>query len=85
MGAKIEHRKRGRPPGAMNAFARWIRDSDQTRDEVARRLRKSRAYIDRLCTGARRPDLETAIRIEDLTEGVISVRFWLRTPKHSGD
>lgn len=56
-----------------------------TREQVAERLRRSRGYIDRLCTDARRPDLETAIAIEDLTGGRVSVRGWLKIPKHSGD
>ena len=56
-----------------------------TRECVAERLGKSRAYLDRLCAGARRPDLETAIAIEDMTGGTVPVRYWLKIPKHSGD
>lgn len=84
MGSKPKH-QRGRPRTTTNAFGRWIDRSKLSRDEVAERLRLSRQYVDRLCRDDRRPDLELAVKIEDLTRGKIRPRDWLRTPRHSGD
>lgn len=75
----------GRPRKATNALARWIDAKRLSRDEVADRLGVSRAHLDRLCADGRRPDLELAFAIQDLTGGEIPARSWLRVPTHSGD
>jgi transcriptional regulator with XRE-family HTH domain len=78
--------KIGRPRSGNNALGRWIDRHGWTRDRVAARLGVSRRYLDRLCNGDRRPNLELAVRIEDLTGGEVSVRYWLRTTTpHSGE
>ena len=71
--------KLGRPRSRNNALGRWIDKRGWTRDQAAARLDVSRRYLDRLCNGERRPDLELAVKIEDLTTGDVSVRYWLRT------
>jgi transcriptional regulator with XRE-family HTH domain len=82
----VRPRKRGGPPRlATNALGRWIDRKDITRNEVAERLGISRRYLDRLCSDTRRPNLELAVAIEDLTRGKVKVRSWLKTPRHSGD
>jgi transcriptional regulator with XRE-family HTH domain len=71
--------KIGRPRSRNNAFGKWIDRRGWTRDRAAARLGVSRRYLDRLCNGSRRPNLELAVKIEDLTGGEIGVRYWLRT------
>ena len=53
--------------------------------EVAEKLGISRRHLDRLCANARRPDLELAIAVEDLTKGAVNVRSWLKVDRHSED
>ena len=76
---------RGRPRRHTNALGSWVDGSGLTRIEVARRLGITRQYLDRLTNGTRRPDLELAVRVEDLTDGQVPVRSWLKVPKHGGD
>ena len=83
MGRKA--RQRGRPRKATNRFGRWIDTKGQTREQVAERLRITRAHLDRLCRGDRRPDLELAFAIEALTRGAVPAKSWLKVPRHSTD
>ncbi|MFC1611056.1 helix-turn-helix transcriptional regulator [Myxococcota bacterium] len=75
----------GRPRKTTNAFGRWIDAKGWTRDDVARRLRITRGYLDMLCEGRRRPSLELAMKIEQLSRGGVPATRWLKTPPHSRD
>lgn len=75
----------GRPRSAENAFARWIDAKGWTREKTAERLGIKLAMVNALCRGTRRPSLELAFEIQDLTDGAVSARSWLRAPAHDGD
>ena len=76
----------GRPrKHKTNAFGRWIDESRYSRDQVAERLGLGRQYLDQLCSSTRRPDMELAFKIEDITKGLVLARSWLKVPKHSSD
>ena len=66
------------------AQMRWLDRHGITREQAAKKLEVARRHIDRLCTGERRPDLELAVKIEDMTEGKFHPRYWIKAaPKHS--
>jgi transcriptional regulator with XRE-family HTH domain len=71
-------KKVGRPRARTNAFGQWIDAQGLHRDDVARKLGISRRMLDRLCAGDRHPGLKVAVAVEDMTEGEVSVRSWLR-------
>ena len=83
MGRKV--RKPGRPRVAENALSRWIDAKGWTREKTAERLGIKVAMLNALCRGTRRPSLELAFEIQDLTDGAVSARSWLRAPAHDSD
>jgi transcriptional regulator with XRE-family HTH domain len=76
---------RGRPRKRETVLSRWIDEAGKTREEVAQRLFIARTYLDRICRGERRPGLELAIEIEQLTGGAVPVEVWKRVPPHRRD
>jgi hypothetical protein len=73
----------GRPRKRETPFSRWIDASGRSRDEIARRLRIKRPWLDKLCRLERRPSLDLAFDIEDLTSGKVPARSWRSVPRHS--
>jgi transcriptional regulator with XRE-family HTH domain len=78
-------RKRGRPRKQETLLSKWLDAAGISRDELATRLNVSRPYVDMMCRGGRRPSLELAVAIEELTHGEVPASVWTRIPKHSRD
>ncbi len=77
--------KLGRPRKEESALSKWIDRAGLTREEFAAQLGISRPHVDRLCRGVRRPGLDLAMKIEQLTKGVVSAAAWTKIPPHSRD
>jgi DNA-binding XRE family transcriptional regulator len=75
----------GRPRVAENKLARWIDSKGWTRERAAKRLDITVIALNALCRNARRPSLELAFEIEDLTRGAVPARSWLKVPAHRRD
>lgn len=75
----------GRPRIVETELSRWLDKAGITRDEFAERLGLTRQYTDKLCRGERRPGLEVAVLIEQLTDGAIPPSMWAAIPPHSSD
>lgn len=83
MGSKPKPRTRGRPASQPNKFGAWVDSSGLSRQEVADRLGISRRHLDKLCAGTRRPTLDLAFAIEDMTETKVPARFWLTVERNA--
>jgi transcriptional regulator with XRE-family HTH domain len=75
----------GRPVEKRSKLGVWVDEHGWTRQQLADELGIAFGTATRLCSGARRPSLETAIQIEDLTDGAVLVRYWLEIPAHTKD
>ena len=71
-------RGRGRPVEKRGKLGTWVDEHGWTRQQLADELGIKLASAARLCSGGGRPSLEMAVKIEDLTEGTVPVRYWLR-------
>jgi transcriptional regulator with XRE-family HTH domain len=78
-------RRVGRPVEKRSKLGVWVDERGWTRRQLAEKLGIELSSAARLCSGARRPSLETAIQIEDLTDGAVPVRYWLQIPAHAKD
>ncbi len=76
---------RGRPRQSSNILSDWIDSAGKTRSEIAHALRIGPRHLDQLCASRRRPDIDLAFRIEDLTRGAVPARFWTTVSPHSTD
>ena len=79
----VEKPRIGRPVEKRSKLGDWVDAHGWTRQQLAEALGIAFGTATRLCSGARRPSLETAIQIEDLTDGAVSVRSWLEVPAHT--
>jgi DNA-binding XRE family transcriptional regulator len=70
-------RSPGRPPIRQGRFGRWLAEHGLNRDDVARRLGVNRRHVDHLAREDRRPSLELAIKIEQLTRGEIPAAYFV--------
>lgn len=79
-GRARQYENPGRPVNEekQNAFGSWIKESGFSRKEIALRLGISLSYVHLLCRGERRPDLELAFKIEELTG--IDAKSWMTKP-----
>lgn len=59
-------------------FAEFIKSSGLRQSEWAERIGCSRSYLSEILSGKKRPSLEVACRIEDLTEGKVPASSWMR-------
>jgi transcriptional regulator with XRE-family HTH domain len=75
----------GRPIEKWNKLGEWVVANGWTRQRLADALGITRASVDRFCNGLRRPSLEMAFQIEDLTEGAVPARYWIEVSAHSED
>ena len=76
----------GRKPAKRSTLlARWIDDSGESRETIAKRLDIPRTSLDRLCRGARRPGIELAFAIEKMTKGKVPAEYWSKISAHSKD
>ena len=75
----------GRPVLKRSKLGVWVDEHGWSRQQLADELGIAFGTATRLCSGARRPSLETAIQIEDLTKGAVPVRYWLQISAHSKD
>lgn len=64
------------PARTRAAFKRWVSEVGGSRAAAAL-LHCSRSYVDMIRSGDRRPGLNTAHRIERLTDGKIRMPDWL--------
>ncbi len=55
---------------------KFKREADLTDDKLAELFGVTRTFVSRLRKGTRKPSRETAIRIEEKTDGKIPVRAW---------
>ena len=78
-------RRVGRPIKKRSKLGVWIEEQGWSRDQLAQKLGILRTSADRLCSGARRPSLELAVKIEKLTAGGVPASYWTRVPAHSKD
>lgn len=85
VGQPIEKPRIGRPVERRSKLGEWVDAHGWTRQQVAEALGIAFGTATRFCSGARRPSLEMAIQIEDLTDGAVSVRSWLAVPAHTKD
>ncbi len=79
----VDSKRRGRPVLKRSKLGAWVDERGWTRQQLADKLGIELGSAARLCSGERRPSLELAIAIEDLTDGAVSVRYWLEIPAHS--
>ena len=75
----------GRPVEKRGQLGVWIDEHGWTRQQLADELGITLVSAARLCSGARRPSLELAVQIEDLTAGAVPVRYWVQVPAHDED
>ncbi len=68
-----------RPKKDLNDFGRWIEASGKTKEEVAEALGVSTTYIWQLSHDDAEPGLRMAVKIEELTQGVIDCKFWVKS------
>jgi transcriptional regulator with XRE-family HTH domain len=55
-------------------LSRWIYEQQDSQRQIAVRLGISQPYLSMLCSDKRRPSLTTLERIEELTEGEVTLR-----------
>jgi transcriptional regulator with XRE-family HTH domain len=75
----------GRPVEKRGKLGDWVDEHGWTRQRLADELGITLVSAARLCSGSRRPSLEMAVKIEDLTEGAVPVRYWIQIPAHEKD
>ena len=68
----------------MTPFQTYVRDCGRTQRALADTLEISRPHLSLLISGKKRPSLDLAIRIEQLTEGAVPATSWAPTP-HTED
>lgn len=75
----------GRPRKTETKLSGWLDAAGMTRYQLADRLNVARGHVDKICNGERRPSLELALEIEQLTDGAVPAAYWTSVPKHSRD
>lgn len=75
----------GRPVEKRGKLGAWVDEHGWTRQQLADELGITLASAARFCSGDRRPSLEMAVKIEDLTKGAVPVRYWLQILAHGKD
>ncbi len=58
-------------------LSRWIYEQQDSQRQIAVRLGISQPYLSMLCSDKRRPSLTPLERIEELTEGEVTLRDFL--------
>jgi hypothetical protein len=69
-------KRAGRPTVRQGLFGQWLLTHEQNRAQVARDLGIDRRYLDHLARDDRRPSLELAVKIEQLTNGLVPVSYF---------
>jgi DNA-binding XRE family transcriptional regulator len=71
----------GRKPNTQSPslFEAWTQSSGKSKAEVAATLGISLSSLYQIIYGRSQPRLETAIKIEEMTEGKFPVKFWKKT------
>ncbi len=78
-------KRRGRRRKAETDLSLWIDQQYNSREEAAQNMGIARTSLDRLCRNERRPSIDLALRIAELSEGRIPVSYWRDVPRHSTD
>jgi transcriptional regulator with XRE-family HTH domain len=60
---------------------KWIRSKGLKKSVVAQKLDVSPPTLSKILKGRQIPDIAQAIRIEELTEGFVSIRGWSIPPR----
>lgn len=55
-------------------LSQWINEQPETQRQIAVRLGISQPFLSMLCSDKRRPGLDLLERIEELTEGEVTLR-----------
>jgi len=58
-------------------LSQWIDEQPESQHQIARQLGISQPFLSMLCAHKRRPSLTTLERIEELTEGEVTLRDFL--------
>lgn len=64
------------PAATRRRFIAWVESVGGSR-AASRLLGVSRSYVDMIKSGSRSPGLDTAYRIERLTDGAITMQAWV--------
>ncbi len=83
--SKPEKGKPGRKPTFEGKVAIWIRESGQTRDDVAKLLGMHRNSLDSICREDRRPSFDIALEIVKMSKGAVTLEDLVKIPRHSKD
>jgi DNA-binding XRE family transcriptional regulator len=77
-GRARQYENRGRPMNEekISTLGLWVKSSGLSRKEVAEKLGISLSYVHLLCRGERRPDIDLAFKIEELTG--IDAKSWVK-------
>jgi transcriptional regulator with XRE-family HTH domain len=74
----------GRTPNTDTPLGKWIAEHRKgDRVTVAEELGIKRTSLDRLCRDGRRPSLDLAGKIAELTRNAVPLGYWLKVPEHS--
>ena len=65
------------PTLASEKLARWMKDSNLTQVQTARRFGVDQVSISRYLHGISRPKLRMAVKIERSTKGAVTCRDWV--------
>ena len=65
------------PTLASEKLAKWMKDSNLTQVQTARRFGVDQVSISRYLHGISRPKLPTAVKIERSTKGAVACRDWV--------
>lgn len=64
------------PMKGPEKLRKWIAREGISQAGLARRVKKSSPLVSQWCSGWRIPGREAAIRIEEVTEGAVTVADW---------
>jgi DNA-binding XRE family transcriptional regulator len=70
--------KSPKEPGPWEQFAAWVEASGLTKQEIAEKIGVELPTLYGYLNGNRRPGLDTAGAIEELTEGKIPASLWAK-------
>lgn len=70
----------------MNQLAAWLdANPNLSRAELARQLGVVPPYVSLMAAGERRPGLDLAFLLEDISKGAVPARSWYKRKQASGD
>ena len=70
----------------MKTLAQYLAETETTQESFAERMHVKQSTVSRWSKGLASPDIATALEIEGVTDGAVTVQSWRRsapTPKHT--